>query len=64
MHTGPMPDSAGKFEGWTESKGACRKCKALTVRCRCWESSCGGYEDYQYKCTSCGYSWWIDGPDS
>jgi hypothetical protein len=33
------------------------------VQYRSWESSCGGYEDYQYRCAS-GHMWWIDGIDS
>ena len=33
------------------------------VQVRTWESSCGGYEDYQYRCES-GHTWWIDGIDS
>ena len=28
------------------------------------ESSDGGYVDTELKCRSCGYSWWVDGPDS
>jgi len=64
MHTKPMVDSDGAFNAWTPSAGACRKCGQMKVRCRSWESSCGGYEDYQYECAACGNSWWIDGPDA
>lgn len=30
---------------------------------RVWESSCGGWEDYQYRCEA-GHTWWVDGIDS
>lgn len=65
MHTGPMKDSDGDFQAWEDSKAPCRKCGGA-VKCRAWESSCGGYEDYQYRCQSreCGHSWWVDGCDS
>jgi PHP family Zn ribbon phosphoesterase len=33
------------------------------VKVRVWESSDGGYEDYQYRCEA-GHTWWIDGIDS
>ena len=43
----------------------CRKCGiAGKIEVREWESSCGGYEDYRYRCKECGGSWWIDGPDA
>ena len=43
----------------------CRKCNELgSVEYREWESSCGGYEDYHYRCTACGQDWWIEGPDA
>lgn len=43
----------------------CRKCKEVgTIELSVWESSCGGYEDYHYRCKSCGGDWWIDGPDA
>ena len=64
MHTGPMPDSAGDFSDWKLSSYACRKCGMKTVRIRIWESHCGGYEDTNFHCTSCGWDWWIDGCDS
>ena len=63
MHTGPMPDSAGVFEEWKESITPCRTCGGK-VRYRVWESSCGGYEDYNFHCEGCNKDWWIDGSDS
>lgn len=64
MHSASMPDSAGTFENWLVSGTPCRKCKGTKVRYRVWESSCGGYEDLNYQCESCGHSWWVDGPDA
>ena len=34
------------------------------VSMREWESSCGGWEDYQYKCHHCGHAWWVEGIDA
>ena len=34
-----------------------RKCGVHAVSMREWESSCGGWEDYQYKCHHCGHTW-------
>lgn len=64
MHTKTMKDSEGDFSGWEECKSqTCSKCGSKNVKYRTWESSCGGYEDYQYKCEN-GHIWWIDGIDS
>lgn len=49
---------------WKEATCTCRKCKSDAVIYREVESSCGGYDDEQYKCESCGHSWWVDGPDA
>jgi len=62
-HTKPMPDNAGDFADWEDAKRACPKCNG-PMKCRMWESHCGGYEDYLYRCTKCPHSYWIDGPDS
>ena len=43
---------------------ACRKCGVHAVSMREWESSCGGWEDYQYKCHHCGHTWWVEGIDA
>lgn len=65
MHTGPMPETAGTFDGWKqETEYGCRKCDSRNVQSKCWESSCGGYEDYKFKCGSCGHTWWVEGPDA
>lgn len=42
---------------------ACRKCKEREVRYRIRESWYGGHEDCNYKCFSCGHTWWVDGID-
>ncbi len=34
------------------------------IEWREWESSCGGYEDYQHRCNACGHTWWVEGPDA
>lgn len=41
----------------------CPKC-AGPLQYRDWESSCGSFEDQQFKCTACGHSWWCEGPDA
>lgn len=42
----------------------CRKCKGPHLEYRDWESSDGAYEDQQFKCLDCGYSFWVEGIDS
>lgn len=60
-----MADSQGEFaEFETLPKVPCRKCGVHAVTERKWESSCGGWEDYQFKCNACGHSWWVEGIDS
>lgn len=64
MHTNPMPDSAGTFDEWRTVKNFhCRKCKGHSGSVRLWESSCGGYDDYKYRCDDCGHTWWVEGDD-
>lgn len=66
MHTRQYTDSEDIFRKTETKKYQCRKCKKTTATCRTWESSCGGYEDYEYTCQDpeCKYRWWVDGPDS
>ena len=33
----------------------CKRCKHPQTRERSHESSCGGYDDYQYTCPACGH---------
>ena len=43
----------------------CRKCGEIGgVEVRDWESSCGGFDDYHYRCLKCNEDWWIEGPDA
>lgn len=64
MHTGPMPESDGTFNGYRKSGRPCRECGAMEVYFRVWESSDGAYEDEKYECRHCGRKWWVDGIDS
>jgi DNA-directed RNA polymerase subunit M/transcription elongation factor TFIIS len=65
MHTAPMTDSQGEFaEFKVQPEIACRKCGTHAVSMREWESSCGGWEDHQYKCHHCGHTWWVEGIDA
>jgi len=64
MHTQPMKESEGKFADWKTTDRKCPKCKGSMLY-REWDSSCGGYTDYKYRCeTQCGYTFWVDGVDS
>lgn len=48
-----------------ESLVPCRRCgQTGGIEYREWESSCGGYEDYKYRCKKCDSSWWIEGADA
>lgn len=53
---------------WTpvsSSDVPCRKCgEKGHIEYREWESSCGGFEDYHYRCNSCSSDWWVEGADS
>ena len=64
MHTTEIASSEGKVTDMKPCTGKCRKCGAEQLSFREWESSCGGYEDYEYGCRACGYTWWVDGIDS
>jgi uncharacterized Zn finger protein len=56
-------DDEGTFGTDRPTLTKCRRCSGRVVY-RAWESFDGGYEDYQYRCTECGYVWWVDGVDS
>jgi len=44
---------------------ACYKCGTVgQVEYRIWESSCGGYDDYKFRCNHCQETWWVEGPDA
>ena len=46
------------------SPSRCQKCSGLDVRYRVHSSSCGGYDDDEIKCLTCGHVRWVDGIDS
>ncbi len=63
-----MPGVPVEFDKPGEWKSAgivkCRRCIAADVKYRTHESSCGGWEDDEFKCFSCHHTWWVDGIDS
>lgn len=63
-HIREMRDSEGEFSPWQATKRMCPRCHQPQVQMRVWESKDGAFEDDQYKCSACGYSWWVDGIDS
>lgn len=55
----------GDWKPVEDPKVPCRKCGvAGHIEYREWESSCGGYEDYKYRCAACGQNWWVEGADA
>lgn len=69
MHTKEMADSEGRFSDWKPTileneSFKCRKCNSQDVWYRLWESSCGGYDDYQYHCKGCDRKWWVESADA
>lgn len=48
----------------TNPEFKCRECGSNDIVFREWESSCGGYEDYQYHCRGCDRKWWVEGADA
>lgn len=63
-HMKEMEEHEGTFSPPEDKKYPCQKCGAVEAICRLWESSCGGFEDYQYTCKTCKHVWWVDGIDS
>ena len=66
MHTKPMAESKGTFQGgWKSVRNGYKcSCGSSNIKKKEWESSCGGYEDTKYECSDCNKVWWVDGPDS
>jgi DNA-directed RNA polymerase subunit M/transcription elongation factor TFIIS len=64
MHTKPMAEHEGQFRPPTKSACRCPKCEHRGATVEVWDSNCGGYEDEKLTCDSCGYVWWVDGPDA
>ena len=64
MHTKPMGEDEGTFAGAKPVDMRCPRCNRKTITVRSWESSCGGYDDDKYECSSCDTHWWVEGPDA
>lgn len=60
MHTGPVPESSGKFTETFTGRN-CSKCGSPMTG-RMWESSDGAYEDVKWTCPN-GHIQWVDGDD-
>jgi len=63
-----MPGTPVKFDEPDEWKSAnilkCRRCNVADVKYRTHTSSCGGWDDDEFRCFSCQHTWWVDGVDS
>jgi len=63
-----MPGVPVRFDDPGEWKSAsilkCPRCGAADVRYRTHSSSCGSWDDDEFKCFSCHHVWWVDGIDS
>jgi len=57
-----MKDSEGDFSPWHDVDRKCYRCGGQMEE-REWESHCGGYTDYKYRCKECMHTFWIDGDD-
>ncbi len=69
MHTKPMAESDGTFDGdmkptKTENPDFRCRCGSDDVWYRVWDSSCGGYSDTKYECRACKRTWWVESADS
>jgi transposase-like protein len=65
MHTKSVAENEGTFQEPKTIESYCPRCeKRQKIMFKVWESSCGAYEDEKFTCSVCGYSWWVDGPDS
>lgn len=42
----------------------CPKCTEADIEFREWESSDGAHDDVHYRCSCCGYEWWVEGVDA
>lgn len=63
-----VPNTPVKFDSPGEWKPVgilkCRRCGAADVKYRVHESSCGAWEDDEYRCFTCHHTWFVDGIDS
>lgn len=54
----------GDFGEWVRVNDYCPKhCEKPDLWVRTWDSHDGAYTDYQFRCRSCRYTWWVDGDD-
>ena len=64
-HTRPMAESEGRFSGQRAILRLCPTCEVTTTHmCWTWDSNCGGYTDYKFKCVECDGVHWVEGADS
>lgn len=63
-HMKPVDSGEGDFREPHSTLIPCRHCGRSSVTYRVWESHDGAYEDYEYICSECGHSWWVDGIDA
>lgn len=57
------PETTNDDSEWHHSGQPC-SCGSHNVKFRLVESSCGGHDDYQYRCQDCWNSWWAEGDDA
>lgn len=55
-------DQPGEWESACNVK--CRRCGSADLKYRTHSSSCGAWEDDEFRCPSCLHTWWVDGIDS
>lgn len=68
---GVKTDNGEFASDWSKTDSAvtnpafkCPNCGARNISFRCWESDCGGFEDFQYRCDACDHTWWVESADS
>lgn len=63
-----MPENAATPDTrWSPANSApgCPRCnRADNTESRTLESACGGYEDEEYRCRTCGHRWISECPDA
>ena len=65
MRTKEMRDSDGDFSEPQLETAWCSKCGSeQPSEVQAWDSHCGGYTDYRYRCRTCGQQRWSEGPDA
>lgn len=59
-----MSDNGWKLTKDENPDFKCYQCGSNEVEYRLHESSCGGFEDYHYRCKGCGRDWWVESADA